>query len=214
MTTGPKWKVETHEFGLEDSLTWLIFSCQSSDTKVYFLKMCRLCVRSLQLYDEMPIVQWCCDSGCTHRWLCFSEISLFASVTPWRESWLLSSYATFGQRQNISQAAERKHHRCQLHEESMSICWRPDLNSGGASTAVCTSQSPGQIREETDGHLGLGRAYILAQNQFCILIQRIQPLSGRRLAYSSETRTQMFISARILAVYREQIVSRQHWHLR
>lgn len=136
-------KVETQEYGFKDSLTWLIFSCQNSDTKVYFLKTCRFSVRSLQLYDEMSIFHWCCDSGCTHKWLCFSEISLFASVTPRRQLasfiiCILWSKTEFqpGFWKKISPLPT-----AQQNEESLSICWRPDLNSRGFRSCRHISES-------------------------------------------------------------------------
>lgn len=75
------------------------------------------------------------------------------------DSLLLSSYASFDG--PFSRAAERKYHLWQLPSKMKNLCphagvqiWTP-----GASAAVGTSQSPGPIREETDGHLGTGAIY-------------------------------------------------------
>lgn len=149
-------KVETQEYELEGSLTCLIFPWQNSDTKVYFLKTCRFSVRSLQFYDEMSIFHWCCDSGCTRNWLCFSEISLFASVTPWRQPAsfivciLWSAFQpSFWEKPSPSPTAQQKW-RISVHM----LASRPELQ--GLPQLSAPSQSPGQIREETDGHLGSG----------------------------------------------------------
>lgn len=136
-------------------MTWLIFSCQ--------------------LYDEMPLFH--------RRFHTAAPVSDFVSprFPPLHHSrhddtLLLSSCASLHRRRPLQPGSLNTYHLRQPPRKMKDLragasrgpyvgCSPGGGGVGGGSAAVSTFRSPGQIREETDGRLGSGRALTLAVDQ-------------------------------------------------